>query len=414
MCDGDRYVVGVASRSKRQQTDETQHRVPGLPFISFGFALLLVAGTIWSNDLVSPALPTIRDDFALSTKGAGLIVSFLFIGRLLGNFPAMRFLETVGAPRTGSIGGIVLVVGAITNMLAPNPEVLYLGRFLQGVGVSLLVNAGLRSILFARPGRGAAMTLYGIASTSGSVIGLVSSGLLTGVFGWRAIFALSAVLGVALALLPLVSTRLTRRVARSPESPPIAEFAVLTLRANLVPLAVNFLIFCNYSIWVILPLYAQDRFDAGPGMTARLLLIITIMHLAAAVPVSRAIQRFGSTSVLAGSVGVAIIGTMGLLLAPSVWALSIPLLFYGAGMIGSVNCAGDIVLHRGGAGSRAVGSLRQTSDLGLVIGPIVAGAMVDAFGYTVPFVVFPMLMVVAVLGIQLTTFRSLHRSNGIS
>jgi hypothetical protein len=90
------------------------------------------------------------------------------------------------------------------------------------------------------------------------------------------------------------------------------------------------------------------------------------------------------------------------------WALVVPLMFYGAGMVGSVNCAGDIVLHRGGAGSRAVGTLRQTSDLGLVVGPLAAGSMIDAIGYGAPFIAFPILMVSAALGVQLSTLRSVR------
>jgi DHA1 family bicyclomycin/chloramphenicol resistance-like MFS transporter len=399
---------------ERIEPDEIplERKIAPVPFISFGFALALVCGTIWANDLVSPALPEIKDDFGLSAKGMGLIVSFLFVGRLLGNVPAMRFLESVGAPRTGSIGGFVLVAGSVTNALAPNPEVLYLGRLLQGLGISLLVNAGMRSILFARPGRGDAMTIYGIASTSGSVLGLVSSGLLTGAFGWRAVFALAAALGVVLTLLPMANTRAARRTTQAAPSVPVAAISV-PLRTYLVPLAVNFLIFCNYSVWTILPLYAEHRFDAGPGMTANLLLIITIMHLAAAVPVRGAIRRFGSSTVLAGSVVVALIGSMGILLAPSVWALALPLMFYGAGMVGSVNCAGDIVLHRGGAGSKAVGTLRQTSDLGLVVGPLAAGSMIDAISYSAPFIAFPILMVAAALGVQLSTWRSFRNSEEV-
>jgi MFS family permease len=291
----------------------------------------------------------------------------------------------------------LLIAGASIGMLAPAVEVLYAGRALQGAGIALLVNAGLRSILFARPGRGAAMTLYGIASTIGSVIGLISSGLLTGDFGWRSVFALSAVLGVLLTLLPVISTRVARRSIRPVEQHAPFVGGAIALRSYAIPLAINFLIFCNYSIWVILPLYAEQRFDASPEMTANLLLIITITHLAAAYPVSRAIRRFGATSVLVFSIALAVIGSVGILLANSVWMLALPIVFYGSGMVGSVNSAGDIVLHRGGGGSRAVGALRQTSDLGLVIGPIVAGTIADVFSYRTPFVAFPILMIVAAI-----------------
>jgi MFS family permease len=52
-------------------------------------------------------------------------------------------------------------------------------------------------------------------------------------------------------------------------------------------------------------------------------------------------------------------------------------------------------LHRGGAGSNAVSALRQTSDLGLVVGPIAGGAIADSFGYSAPFIAYPILMLVA-------------------
>lgn len=383
---------------------------PAHPFIPFGLALLLITCSIWSIDVISPVLPEITDAFGLSAKSAGLIVSFLFIGRLIGNLPAVGLLERYGAPRTATFGGMLLGLGAVTNMLAPNVEALYLGRGLQGVGVALLVNAGLRSILVARPGRGAAMTQYGLASTMGSVLALVSSGVIAGNAGWRAVFVLATALGVALTLLPLVGTRVTRQTSRPVESSERTPSIAVPLRSYLIPLLMNFAIFCNYSIWVILPLYAQRRFEATPAVTANLLLVITFMHLAAAVPVSRAIGRFGSANVLVGSVVVAALGTAGIVLASSVWLLTVPLLLYGAGMVGSVNSAGDLVLFRGGAGSKAVGSLRQASDLGLVIGPIVAGAIADSFGFSAPFVVFPVLILAAALGVLLPRLSTPQRS----
>ena len=362
------------------------------PFISFGFALLLVTGTYWAIDITSPALPEIKDAFGLSAKGAGLIFSFVFLGRLFGNFPAARLLETLGSPRTAVIGGLVMAAGSTVNAVSPTVEVLYAGRVLQGMGIALLVNAGLRSILFAKPGRGAAMTLFGIASTVGGVLGLQSSGFLTGNYGWRSIFALSAALAVGLTILPLISVRIARRSVRPNVVESSTSSPAMPVRTYLAPLAINFLIFSNYSIWVLLPLYAQETFDIGPGMTANLLLIITITHLLAAVPIARFIQRFGSPRVLIAGLLLAVAGTVGVLAATSVWLLAIPLVTYGIGMVGAVNAAGDIVLHRGGAGASAVGSLRQTSDLGLVVGPLVGGAIADSFSYSAPFIAYPILM----------------------
>ena len=374
---------------------DTGRSAPAQPFISFGFAALLVTCTYWAIDITSPALPEIQNDFGLSAKGAGLVFSFVFLGRLIGNFPAARLLDTRGSPRTAAIGGLLMAAGATVNAVSPTIEVLYAGRILQGLGIALVVNAGLRSILFAKPGRGTAMTLFGIASTIGGVLGLQSSGFLTGNYGWRSIFILSAILGVWLTVIPFISVRVARRSLRPAAPAATTASRALPVRAYLAPLAINFLIFSNYSIWVLLPLYAEQKFDIGPKMTANLLLIITLTHLVAAVPVSRFIQRFGSPRVLIAGLLLAVVGTVGVLAASSAWLLAIPLVLYGCGMVGAVNAAGDIVLHRGGAGSKAVSSLRLTSDLGLVVGPIVGGAIADSFNYSTPFIAYPILMLAA-------------------
>jgi hypothetical protein len=73
-----------------------------------------------------------------------------------------------------------------------------------------------------------------------------------------------------------------------------------------------------------------------------------------------------------------------------VW-MSIPLVVYGVGQVAAVNAGGDIVLRRGAGSSRAIGLVRLSSDLGLVVGPIVAGAMQDVFGYGAPFAALPVL-----------------------
>lgn len=405
-----RWVAQTSSLKDEERVgpgDRRSGRKPPLqPYIPYAFALAIATCTIWSVDVTSPALPDIQDAFGLSARAAGLIVSIFFIGRLLGNVPAARLLETIGSPKTASIGGLVVVLGAVISAVSPTIEVLYVGRLLQGIGIAFLVNAALRSILFARPSRGAAMTVYGLAATVGGVLGLQSSGLLTGHYGWRSIFALSAVLGVLLTVLPLLSTRVGRRSVRSVDQAPAVHGEAPPVRSYLAPLAVNFLVFCNYSIWVIIPLYVQREFDATPEVTANLLLIITITHLAAAVPVNRAIRRFGASKVLVAAVLISVVGTVGVLLASETWMLAFPLVLYGVGMVGAVNSAGDIVLHQGGAGSRAVGSLRQTSDLGLVIGPIVAGSIADSFSYAAPFIAFPVLMIVAAVGVMLQSVRS--------
>ncbi len=100
-----------------------------------------------------------------------------------------------------------MAAGSAMAVLAPGSELLLVARMVQGAGISLVVNAGLRSILLARPGRGIAMTYFGIAATFGGVFRLQIGGALTESSGWRSIFVLSSMIGIIVAALGLSFSR---------------------------------------------------------------------------------------------------------------------------------------------------------------------------------------------------------------
>jgi MFS transporter, DHA1 family, multidrug resistance protein len=142
----------------------------------------------------------------------------------------------------------------------------------------------------------------------------------------------------------------------------------------------------------------EREFGASAEATANLLMVITVVHLLAAIPVARLIGRIGSARVLVAGLVLSLGGSSLVLAAPGLVWMSIPLVVYGVGQVAAVNAGGDIVLRRGAGSSRAIGLVRLSSDLGLVIGPIVAGAMQDVLGYGAPFVALPVLTVCSVAG----------------
>jgi MFS family permease len=369
-----------------------------LPFL---MSLAAVVLTYWTIDIISPALPDIKDDLALSAAGTGLVFSLLFLGRLIANLPAAYLVDQIGAAVTASAGGAVLVTGSLAALLAPDQYVLYPARVLQGIGISLLVTAALRSVLRAKPGQGAAMTYFGFAATLGGILGLQSGGFLTEAYSWRAIFVLAAAIAVVLTIAPFVSrhagdigsreTAKPKAASERDEAPPVAEGSIAP------PLILNFCVFFNYSIWASLPLYTERRFDASAEANANLLLVITLMHLIAAFPAGRAIRKWGGRRTLVAGLAIAIVGTLLVLPAPGMVWLSLPLALYGVGMVAAANAGGDIVLQRGGLSGRAVGMVRLSSDLGLVVGPYVTGALTDAFGYRTPFIALPVVCATAAL-----------------
>ena len=277
---------------------------------------------------------------------------------------------------------------------------LFPARAVQGVGISLLVTATVRSVLRAKPGQGAAMTDFGFAATIGSVIGIESGGYLTEAFSWRAVFAMSAVLALVLAQPP--SPRGGQRPAIRSPSPARRTGTGDPERSGtpglMVPaLLFNFLVFFNYSIWVALPLYTEHRFDTSAEANANLLLVITLMrpdrrvpggardpHLGEPVGSDRRVDHRGRRhgSGFAGT-GRALVG------------FAADPLRNGDGRGGERgerprSPARRTERTRGGAGT-------AQQRLGLVVGPYVIGALSDAFGYRTPFVVLPIATAIVVI-----------------
>jgi len=364
--------------------------------LPFGVAIFGIILTYWTIDIVSPALPEMQDDLGLSAAATGLIFSLLFLGRLIGNFPAAWLLARIGTVGTAIAGGIVLVFGTAVVASASGALVLFPARVVQGIGVALLVNACLRAILGSKPGRGAAMTYFAFAATVGGVFGLQSGGYLTEEVGWRAVFVLCLVIAGIITCAAIVIRVNAARTGAPVDPAPTAHGREGVERADvLLPLILNFLVFFNYSLFVALPLYTEHEFGASAEANARLLMVITVVHLVAAFPTGRVIRGWGAQRVLVAGMVIALIGTGLVYPMPGPAWIAVPMVLYGIGQVAAASAGGDIVLHLGRQSPRSVGLVRFTSDLGLVVGPYLTGALSDAFGYAAPFLVLPVMMLIA-------------------
>jgi MFS family permease len=379
-----RRATHVQAESEGPGRGNASTAVATLPFAS---ALLVLFLTYWCVDIVSPALPAIAESLALNATGAGLVFSVFFAGRLVTNLPAAWLAERSGPRWTALVGATGLLAGSILAAVSETEALLLPARAIQGAGVAFLATAGLLSVLRARPGGGAAMTAFNVASGLGSSGALLAGGYLTGALDWQSIFWLSAAISGALVVVTLV-TRSESALAR-PAREDEADFASVSAAGHgnqTAAIAANLLVFANYAIWVVsLPLLAAEKFRLDPGQVGLLLLFVNIIHLVSAVPIGQMIRRTGAQRALI--VGFAV-GAIGLLLIPFAqsipWLLG-PVALYAIGQVAGNSAAGDLILRLGGGGGRAVGTVRLSSDVGMVAGPAAAGVLADSFGFTAPF-----------------------------
>jgi MFS family permease len=367
--------------------------------IPLAFACVITVSAYWAVDITAPAINDIKDGLLLSGAGAGLISSLFFFGRLLGNFPASWLLHRVGPAVTAAIGSAALAIGGLVGASTSSVPVMYAVRTLEGAGVAFIVTSMLLAILRARPGDGSAMALFSWLTTIGGVFGLVTGGAFTGYWSWRAVFVTHYFLGAAIFLIAGLSLIRSHKAGSAAVSAVDVAVAAAPLRVVAMGVAANFLAFVDYAIFAIaLPLFVKDRYELDAGRLTVLILVITITHLAASFPAGTLIRRHGTSRVLIGGNVLAAIGMVTMPWTPAPWwLLSLPLGVYGVGQMLAVAAAGDFILQKGGRGPRAVGFVRLSSDIGLVVGPFLMGRLADWQGVVVPFYALTALTLIGII-----------------
>jgi MFS family permease len=82
-----------------------------------------------------------------------------------------------------------------------------------------------------------------------------------------------------------------------------------------------------------------------------------------------------------------------------------PVALYAMGQVAGNSSAGDLILRAGGGGGKAVGAVRLSSDVGMVVGPALAGVIADVAGVEAPFWVLGTLSLACALAVVLISVR---------
>jgi EmrB/QacA subfamily drug resistance transporter len=190
---------------------------------------------VLSTSIVNVALPRIRAGLDLSDTGQSWTINAyaLVFGALL--LPGGRAGDVFGLRRVFLLGMGLFTLSSLGAALAPTAVVLIACRALQGTGAALLAPTALALVLTLYPEgkrRGTALGVWGAVSGAGGAAGVLLSGLLTSLYGWRAVF----VVMVPLALAVLVATWLLVGADR-PRGGTLDAPGAVTVTAGLVALA---------------------------------------------------------------------------------------------------------------------------------------------------------------------------------
>src|SRR5690348_10394270 len=198
------------------------------------WALVAVAlGTFMTyldNNVVNVALPSIQRDLQLSISGLEWIASayvLVFAGLLLAGG---RIADVLGT-RAAFLGGLaIFTLASVGAGLAQSQEMLIGARAVQGIGAALLTPASLALLprLFPDPReRGTAVGIWGAVGALALAVGPFTGGWLSEHASWGWIFLINAPIGVATAILTLVSVPSSERgTARGLDLPGVVTSSV--------------------------------------------------------------------------------------------------------------------------------------------------------------------------------------------
>ncbi|MFE2045148.1 MFS transporter [Streptomyces sp. NPDC059477] len=180
--------------------DAGGRRGPALVVLCFVQFMLVL-----DDNVVSVALPSVREDLGFGTAGLAWVVNayFLAFGGLLLLFG--RMADLMGRRRVFLSGVALFGAASLVCGLAQEPWQLVAGRFVQGAGAAMASPAALALIALMFPGtkeRARAFAVWGGIAGLGGTTGLVISGVLTGLASWRWVFLIN--LPVALAAVVLL------------------------------------------------------------------------------------------------------------------------------------------------------------------------------------------------------------------
>ncbi|MBA3745087.1 MAG: MFS transporter [Sporichthya sp.] len=369
--------------TRRFATSEMPREVWVLAAVAFSVAL--------GFGIVAPVIPIFAREFGVGQTAAGLVISAFAFMRLcfspFGGWLVNKFGERV-IMATGI--GIVAVSSLLTG-LSQNYEQMLALRAIGGVG-SVMFSVSAQSLML----RSVPTSMRGQASSRfyggfllGGLTGPALGGLLGGITLRLPFFLYAGTLTVAGAI-AMVFLHRSAKV----EDTAAADVPVTTLRTALkdrgyqAALAVNagtgWAIFGIRSSLV--PLFVVEALHRGTVWVGLGLLVGSITDVILLQKTGKLADSIGRRPMLLGGTALGAGGALVLAFAPHLPAYLFAMALLGAASsmlsVGPSAVVGDVVQGRGGT---VVSTFGMASDLGAVVGPLVAGALAEHAGYGAAF-----------------------------
>ncbi len=333
----------------------------------------------------------------LSVSGAGLLMSVYAVTGLILALPAGLIYQKAGARATGLLAGGSILAGTVLGALSRGTSTLLVSRVVEGIGTSFMAVLAPAIIAqwFAARQRGTAMGIWAAWVPVGTATMLILAPALAQAWGWRAVWWFGAAYALAATALylafvrPAPETATAETAAAAASKPGITSAQVLRNRTIwLLAAAFAAMTAAATGLGTYMPTFLSSEHGLPLTQAALLSSIGTLLIIFSAPAGGILSDRIGSRK-KPYLVGLA----AAIVLLPLVGALSVGwliVLVVIQGLVlgvvptnifaGAVEAAGDERL-----GGVAMAVIMVGQNVGMLLGPVVFGALVEGLGWPAAF-----------------------------
>ena len=373
--------------------------------------------------IVAPVVPLFAQSFGVSAFAASAVISLFALMRFVSATPAGWLVNKLGERWVLGVGLSIVAISSALAGISQNYSELLVLRGLGGTGSAMFTVSAMSLLLRTvdPEHRGRATSVYQSGFLLGGLAGPAVGGLVVG-FSIRApFFVYAGTLTLAVIAttvgLPrgLGHPELDKERAESDTATPMELRRALSMRAYWTALSINLTTgMTTFGLRsTLIPLFVIEILHHDARTSSFGFLASSIAQALLLLPVGRMADVRGRKPPLVIGTALLCCALTILVIDHSLIVFFISMLFMGAAsaFLGAAPAAvvGDIVGNR--RGGQVVGVYQMTSDLGIVIGPLVAGFLKDSTnGFTWPFLV-GLLIALFTFGLTLTmpeTKKSIH------
>lgn len=361
-----------------------------LPLYLFSFFMIMPMHALF------PLLPMIRDEFNASYSQISIFLASLGIVRLLLAYPSGILSDRFNKKQVLLFSGVLCMGGLLLLSIAQSFYQLMLSRILIGFS-SILCNITILSLLAQLAGsekKGMMMSMNNVVHNAGGIVSPTLAGFLAKWFSWRVSFL--AVMGLVLFSMAIIVALFKDRPTpkhqikeTGPTDPRIPLYKnTRFLFTRLVPVfSIGFFVFFyrGYFRHTIMPFFGKDVFQIEVDTLGIYFSLTAGIAMVSLWVLGYLSDRLGRKTVFLPSTFLCAVAALLLLIPPSLNPLLMCCIFVGLGAV--INSMPNILisdlvpLHAFG---RIMGFNRIFADSGYFLGTLLAGLLLDQFGFRIP------------------------------